>query len=85
METKDFNHLKKLALDELRKEYGLADDNQSVTRGSCTLSMKCAYHTVSCTSATGDCETVKKDLVVNNQVVDNVTVEIICDGKSYKC
>lgn len=77
--------LQKLALDELRKEYGLSDNNDAVARASCTLSMQCAYHTVSCTSAKGDCVTETKDLVINGETVDHVTVAIICDGQAYRC
>lgn len=85
METENKKQVEKLALDELRKEYGLGDNSENVTRGSCTLSLKCAYHTISCTSSSGDCATVKKDLVIDDQIVDRVTVKIVCDGKEYTC
>ena len=84
---KESSSEKKLKLDELRKQYGLGDEEMSITRGSCTLTLKCAYHTLSCTSTKGDCKTMTEVLGFNPSLTpeEKVVVAIVCDGKEYKC
>lgn len=49
------------------------------SKGSCTLSTNCAGATISCTSATGDCQ-----LGDYNEHI-GIYLAIICDGKKYTC
>lgn len=75
-----------MTLDELRQEYGLSESAVKEMKASCTLTLRCSSHTVSCTSQTGNCDTITKDLVnASGEVYDKITVEIICDGQHYKC
>lgn len=48
-------------------------------KGSCTLTKPCAGATISCSSATGDCQ-----LGDYNEYL-GMYMAIICDGKKYTC
>lgn len=74
-------------MDELRKIFGLADQTSLEERGSCTVTLECAGHTKSCTSATGDCSTRREHLSSEgaNTGGPGTVVAIICDNQEYTC
>lgn len=77
------NYMKtKLSKEELIAEYGLGSGQE---KGGCSVSLKCAFGSISCSSDSGDC---KKNLqqfeIADGEVIEMVT-SITCDGKTYDC
>lgn len=72
----------KLSKEELMAEYGLGSGQE---KGGCSVSLKCAFGSISCSSDSGDC---KKNLqqfeIADGEIIEMVT-SITCDGKTYDC
>ena len=72
----------KLSKEELLTEYGLGSGQE---KGGCSVSLKWAFGSISCSSDRGDC---KKNLqqfeIADGEIIEMVT-SITCDGKTYDC
>ncbi|NLR78213.1 hypothetical protein [Chitinophaga eiseniae] len=66
-----------LTREQLKNVMG-GDGSGSGGAGSCTYTQTCAHGSVSCTSASGDCDHLWDD-------THTFTIGVTCDGKSYTC
>ena len=75
-----------MTIAEMQKEYGLSETELLNMRASCSMTLQCATHSVSCTSSKGDCRSIKKGMINDQgELVQEIVVEIVCDDKRYSC
>ncbi len=72
----------KLTKEELMAEYGLGSGEE---KASCSISLKCAFGTISCSSNTGDCNKHLQQFELSTGEVVEMVTSISCDGKTYDC
>lgn len=72
----------KLTKQELMAEYGLGSDQE---RAGCSISLNCAFGSISCSSSKGDCNKNKEQFELSDGEIYEVVTSISCDGQTFSC
>lgn len=67
-----------LTREQLKQVMGGNDGSDGSGAGSCTYTQTCAGGSISCTSATGDCQRIWDS-------TNSFTIGVKCDGQSHTC
>ncbi len=72
----------KLTKEELMAEYGLGSGQE---KAGCSVSLNCAFGSISCTSNSGDCKKHLQQFELSTGEVVEMVTSISCDGQKYDC
>lgn len=71
-----------LSKKELLAEYGRILEND---RAGCSITLKCGFGTISCSSEKGDCDKHYETFELSTGETYEEVTSISCDGKTYSC
>ena len=72
----------KLTKEELMAEYSIGSSQE---KAGCSISLNCAFGTISCSSSNGDCNKHKQQFELSTGEMVEIVTSISCDGKTYDC
>ncbi len=72
----------KLTKEELMTQYGLGS---GMEKAGCTITLNCAFGSISCSSDKGDCQKHKDTFQLSNGETIELVTSISCDGQSHDC
>lgn len=67
------------------KELRTAETAYIQGKASCTVTLKCGFGTISCTSDKGNCQHHIQQIEMNDGSVEEIVTSISCDGKNFDC